>query len=515
VDVFAHTKRRNTSVFRPIAGPARCEERRRCRAEPPTAPPPPGGPRATVARRPPSHRRRGPGRAVPSSMAAGPDAYARAVARLAAASLAQSHGFELIQESALDTLADVLLRFLDEVGAGAAARAQHAGRGRVCLADAAPALLALGADPSSLARFASLAEESPFPAPLAPFPVQRGGRRGRAGAGAARRDAEARAGLWGDPPGGTWGEPTGAEPGPATAGPSGAAELAGAAADAGLGVMDGSVASPDGDPSAAVLAAAGGGRPLAPSAAALSEAAVAPRLGVPAPHWLPALPDAHARLATPVTAPGGSADAPMATGLGSSRGGAEAARSATARETAAATARNQIEASLAAVAAAKAGRSDDDGANRDPTAPPGGAWAEGGGWGEGDPGPLAGPGERGRAGLGGRAAAEAIFGGMGGNALASKGAGVCGGAMDVDMLGTVNDVAPGSGFAVVPRGPTSDPGRPLLSLLDPALASARRARLLHGRGADGRGRPTLQGAEAAGAEIFAAARCPRKAADAS
>lgn len=57
------------------------------------------------------------------------DDYARAAARVAAAQLAEAAGFEAAQRSSLDVLADLLLRYTQELGAGSHAYAELAGRG--------------------------------------------------------------------------------------------------------------------------------------------------------------------------------------------------------------------------------------------------------------------------------------------------------------------------------------------------------------------------------------------------
>ena len=56
------------------------------------------------------------------------EAYAAKAARTAAAQLAEAAGFEAAQQSSLDTLADLLLRYIAEVGSASQGYAELAGR---------------------------------------------------------------------------------------------------------------------------------------------------------------------------------------------------------------------------------------------------------------------------------------------------------------------------------------------------------------------------------------------------
>lgn len=56
------------------------------------------------------------------------DRYAVAAASASVAALAEAAGFDLIRRSASDTLAEILMRYLEELGAGAHAYAEEAGR---------------------------------------------------------------------------------------------------------------------------------------------------------------------------------------------------------------------------------------------------------------------------------------------------------------------------------------------------------------------------------------------------
>lgn len=54
--------------------------------------------------------------------------YARQVARLAVQGLVDCAGFDLVQQSCVEILADVLLRFINQAGAGSHHYAELAGR---------------------------------------------------------------------------------------------------------------------------------------------------------------------------------------------------------------------------------------------------------------------------------------------------------------------------------------------------------------------------------------------------
>lgn len=56
------------------------------------------------------------------------DAYAARAVRVAVAQLAEAAGFEAAQQSSLDTLADLLLRYINEVGSASHGYAELAGR---------------------------------------------------------------------------------------------------------------------------------------------------------------------------------------------------------------------------------------------------------------------------------------------------------------------------------------------------------------------------------------------------
>lgn len=54
--------------------------------------------------------------------------YSRAVARVAAAQLAEAAGYEAVQESAVDMVAELAVRYLSELAAASHSYAELAGR---------------------------------------------------------------------------------------------------------------------------------------------------------------------------------------------------------------------------------------------------------------------------------------------------------------------------------------------------------------------------------------------------
>lgn len=56
------------------------------------------------------------------------DQYATAAARVAVSQLAEAAGFDAVHQSSVDTLADLLLRYINEVGSASHGYAELAGR---------------------------------------------------------------------------------------------------------------------------------------------------------------------------------------------------------------------------------------------------------------------------------------------------------------------------------------------------------------------------------------------------
>jgi len=76
--------------------------------------------------------------------------FSRAVARVAAAQIAESAGFDACQDSAIEILADLLLRYLTTICASSHSYAELAGRSQSNLADLLLALEELGVTPEDL-----------------------------------------------------------------------------------------------------------------------------------------------------------------------------------------------------------------------------------------------------------------------------------------------------------------------------------------------------------------------------
>ncbi|KAK9804150.1 hypothetical protein WJX73_005293 [Symbiochloris irregularis] len=100
--------------------------------------------------------------------------YSRGVARVVVAQLAEGAGFEGgIQTSALDTLADLLLRFIAQGSAEAKALAELANRSTANIADLLLALDDMGSSVQSLQQYAAFVKEDelPFAQLIAEYPV--------------------------------------------------------------------------------------------------------------------------------------------------------------------------------------------------------------------------------------------------------------------------------------------------------------------------------------------------------
>ncbi|CAI5521666.1 unnamed protein product [Closterium sp. Naga37s-1] len=102
--------------------------------------------------------------------------FTRSVSQLVCAQICESFGFQSIQRSALETLSDILTRFISSVGDAAHAHAELAGRTDANANDVALALSDVGTSLGDLARFVEFADDhsSPSLAQAVPsFPVPR------------------------------------------------------------------------------------------------------------------------------------------------------------------------------------------------------------------------------------------------------------------------------------------------------------------------------------------------------
>eukprot|EP00250_Pteridium_aquilinum_P006389 c16329_g1_i1 orf=211-1470(+) len=120
-----------------------------------------------------------------SSECSDADKFPRTVAKIAVSQICESAGFHSIQRSALETLADITIRYLCEVGKVSQFYANLAGRTQSNALDAISAFDDISgasfADPHSLAssspsikelfRFMNFGDELPFAKPLPHFPI--------------------------------------------------------------------------------------------------------------------------------------------------------------------------------------------------------------------------------------------------------------------------------------------------------------------------------------------------------
>lgn len=105
------------------------------------------------------------------------DAYARALARTAAAQTAEASGFQSVRESAADALAEVVVRYLKEVGAASQAYAEMSGRTQASFPDAVRALEDTGVDLDLLCEYVEKEDEIPFARTVPSFPVRKKAKR--------------------------------------------------------------------------------------------------------------------------------------------------------------------------------------------------------------------------------------------------------------------------------------------------------------------------------------------------
>ncbi|CAM6048896.1 unnamed protein product [Sphagnum compactum] len=121
------------------------------------------------------------------SSGGGVDAFARAVAKVAVSQLCEATGFHALQRSAVETLADIALRYLSNLGKAAHSYANLSGRTECNALDVVLAMEDLGlagaAETShcvsnsgalrDVMRYVEYAEEIPFARPVPHFPVSK------------------------------------------------------------------------------------------------------------------------------------------------------------------------------------------------------------------------------------------------------------------------------------------------------------------------------------------------------
>ncbi|KAI7842811.1 hypothetical protein COHA_003557 [Chlorella ohadii] len=101
------------------------------------------------------------------------DHYAREAARIAGLALADSAGFDAVQTSCGEILADLLLRYVHEVGAASHHYAELAGRSETNAVDVAMALNDMGTSIGQLRDFMHNSSEVPFEHNISAFPLRK------------------------------------------------------------------------------------------------------------------------------------------------------------------------------------------------------------------------------------------------------------------------------------------------------------------------------------------------------
>ncbi|KAK9919071.1 hypothetical protein WJX75_009128 [Coccomyxa subellipsoidea] len=99
--------------------------------------------------------------------------HSRAIARVIVAQMAQGAGFERLQASAHESLADLLMRFMAELGSASHSYAELACRTSTNLSDVLLAFEDMGVRLEDLIQYANAEEEVPFAWPVAKYPVSK------------------------------------------------------------------------------------------------------------------------------------------------------------------------------------------------------------------------------------------------------------------------------------------------------------------------------------------------------
>lgn len=97
--------------------------------------------------------------------------YARALAKVVVAQTAESVGFEAVQQSANETLADLLLQYIAEIGSATHSYAELAGRVDCNVNDLLLALQDVGASVDDIMEYSEHMEDVPFAHSIPRFPA--------------------------------------------------------------------------------------------------------------------------------------------------------------------------------------------------------------------------------------------------------------------------------------------------------------------------------------------------------
>jgi len=99
--------------------------------------------------------------------------YARDIAKVVIAQITQGMGFNAIQQSACDALADILQLYIEEIGYSSHLYTEHASRVESNFHDICRAFEDVGVSLTDLYTFAAHSDEIPFATPVPPFPLPR------------------------------------------------------------------------------------------------------------------------------------------------------------------------------------------------------------------------------------------------------------------------------------------------------------------------------------------------------
>eukprot|EP01119_Soliformovum_irregulare_P023754 TRINITY_DN8369_c0_g1_i1.p1 TRINITY_DN8369_c0_g1~~TRINITY_DN8369_c0_g1_i1.p1 ORF type:complete len:314 (-),score=79.54 TRINITY_DN8369_c0_g1_i1:19-960(-) len=99
--------------------------------------------------------------------------YARELTKVAVAQICKDLNFDSISQSSCDTLADLLQRFIEEIGFRSHTLSELAGRTQTNFHDVRSVMKEMGFSIDDLFTYASLAEELPFRKPVPAFPLNK------------------------------------------------------------------------------------------------------------------------------------------------------------------------------------------------------------------------------------------------------------------------------------------------------------------------------------------------------
>lgn len=99
--------------------------------------------------------------------------YSRFVSKVVVGQIAETAGFQAVHESAVDVLADLMLRYIAQLGSASHSYAELAGRTDCNVNDLLLTFEDMGIDLDELRKFAAAGQEVPFAHPLPHYPVSK------------------------------------------------------------------------------------------------------------------------------------------------------------------------------------------------------------------------------------------------------------------------------------------------------------------------------------------------------